>query len=174
MLFHWTGQSLQSLPFIFLSGFVIYLVILLLTRLTGLRSFSKMSAADFAMTVAVGSLFGAIISQPSPNLIDGSIALAFLFLAQYVIALLRSRLSFFSELIDNQPSLLFEKGEFIEANLTKCNVTKSDIYAKLREANALDFKKVHAVVFETTGDISVLHGDVEGGVDPRLLKDVIS
>lgn len=172
MLLKWTGQSLESLPFIFLSGIVTYLLILLYTRLVGLRSFSKMSAADFAMTVAVGSLFAAIISQPEPNIIDGATALAFLFLAQISLATGRRKLSFLSKLIDNQPLLIFEKGEFLEGNLVKSNVTKSDVYAKLREANALNLNKVHAVVFETTGDMSVLHGDAEGNIDPRLLDNV--
>lgn len=31
---------------------------------------------------------------------------------------------------------------------------------KLREANVLDLSQVRAVILETTGDVSVLHGDV--------------
>lgn len=173
MLLKWTGQNLDSFPYIFLSGLVIYAFILLFTRICGLRSFSKMSAADFAMTVAVGSLFGSIIAQPNPNIIEGTIALSFLFLAQVSIAIGRRKFSFLTKIIDNQPLLIFEKGEFLEENLSKSNVTKNDVYAKLREANALNLKKVHAVVFETTGDISVLHGDVEGGLDPCLLDNVL-
>ena len=38
--------------------------------------------------------------------------------------------------------------------------------AKLREANALNFGQVRAVVLETTGDISVLHGE---HLDPAIL-----
>lgn len=172
MLLEWTGKNLDSFPYIFLSGIIIYFLIILYTRLVGLRSFSKMSAADFAMTVAVGSLFGSVISQPSPNIIDGATALAFLYIAQLSLAKAKRKLGFLSKIVDNQPLILFEKGEFLDRNLTKSNVTKSDVYAKLREANALNFNKVHAVVFETTGDISVLHGDVEGSVDKKLLEDV--
>lgn len=43
---------------------VVYGAILYYTRLTGLRSFSKMSASDFAMTVAVGSLFASTAVSP--------------------------------------------------------------------------------------------------------------
>ena len=48
--------------------------------------------------------------------------------------------------------------------------THADLVAKLREANVLDFSSVRAVVFEATGDISVLHG--EGPLDERLLAGV--
>jgi hypothetical protein len=37
----------------------IYLAVIVATRVSGLRSFTKMSAFDFAMTVAIGSLIAA-------------------------------------------------------------------------------------------------------------------
>ena len=41
---------------------------------------------------------------------------------------------------------------------------------KLREANVLNTNQIRAVVLETTGDISVLHG--EGELQDDILKDV--
>ena len=46
-----TGSD-PSLPMILLTGIGIYAALLVPTRLTGLRSFSKMSSFDFAITVA--------------------------------------------------------------------------------------------------------------------------
>jgi len=40
---------------ILVSSCTVYAAILLYTRIVGPRSFSKMSSADFAMTIAVGS-----------------------------------------------------------------------------------------------------------------------
>lgn len=173
MLTLWTGTNLSNLPYIFLSGIGIYSFIILYTRLTGLRSFSKMSAADFAMTVAVGSMFATVISSPSPTLIDGAIALAFLFLAQFIVAILRRKSKLFCGLVDNQPLLLVQQGQFIEANMRKSNVSKNDVYAKLREANAYNMNKVHAVIFESTGDISVLHGEEPLSENPDVLQGVV-
>ena len=48
-------------------------------------------------------------------------------------------------------------------------MARSDLVAKLREANVLDLKQVRAVVLETTGDVSVLHGDV---LDEILVENV--
>jgi uncharacterized membrane protein YcaP (DUF421 family) len=52
-------------------------------------------------------------------------------------------------------------------------MTRSELRAKLREANVLEWSQIRAVVLETTGDVSVLHGD-EGGtpLDPSLLEGV--
>ena len=56
-----------------------------------------------------------------------------------------------------------------EDALAKTRVARDDLIAKLREANVRSFKMVRAVVLETTGDISVLHGDT---LDDELLTGV--
>ncbi|MDF1740070.1 MAG: DUF421 domain-containing protein [Verrucomicrobiales bacterium] len=116
-----------------------------------------MSAPDFAMTVAVGSLFAATIANPSPTLLSGLFALGLLFGGQWTIAYLRRNFDFVAPTLDNSPLLLMRDGELIPENLTKSNVTKSDVMAKLREANAFHLNRVKAVIFESTGDISVIH-----------------
>ena len=71
--------------------------------------------------------------------------------------------------LSNKPRLLMRDGVMNEEALKAARVTKSDVIAKLRESNALDFDKVRAVILESTGDISVLHGD---HFDDRLLENV--
>ena len=61
-------------------------------------------------------------------------------------------------------------GKICEEALSAERVSKSDLIAKLREANALDMSKVKAVVLETTGDISVLHGDEV--MNDALIEDI--
>ena len=80
------------------------------------------------------------------------------------------RRSFGSNLVDNTPMLLVRDGQFIEEALTKARVTRSDVYAKLRQTNVHRMDEVLAVVLETTGDISVIHG--EGPLDAALFDNV--
>jgi uncharacterized membrane protein YcaP (DUF421 family) len=49
-------------------------------------------------------------------------------------------------------------------------VTPADVRASLRQANVLDPADVKAVVLETTGDISVVHGP---DLSEALLEGVI-
>ncbi|EMI47095.1 DUF421 domain-containing protein [Rhodopirellula sp. SWK7] len=170
----WTFASFDEIAMVVLSSIVTYAVILLYTRISGLRSFSKMSASDFAMTVAVGSLFASTISSSTPTLFIGIAALGCLFAGQSALAILRQQIPWLSQLIDNEPLLLMVGGEMIEENLRKANVTRSDVYGKLRESNAFSYDQVLAVVFETTGDISVIHSERDDAViDPDIVKDVI-
>ena len=61
--------------------------------------------------------------------------------------------------MQNQPVFLMRNGEFCENGLKATRVARSDLIAKLREANVLELSSVRAAVLETTGDVSILHGD---------------
>lgn len=134
--------------------------VVMLVRVNGLRSFSKMTNFDFVMTVAVGSLLaGASQSTSWAAFAQSLAAMAALFIVQYVMARLRKASDTFETLIQNQPVVLMRNGKIFDKALIKTRVARDDLIAKLREANALDFSEVRAVILETTGDISVLHGD---------------
>lgn len=113
MIEKWITSDWNAVPMVVLSGVVTYVAILVYTRIVGLRSFSKMSAADFAMTVAVGSLFASTVSSPSPALLLGLVALAVLFAGQWSVAWMRRRANWISRWIDNEPLLLMAGGTMI-------------------------------------------------------------
>ena len=85
--------------------------------------------------------------------------MAGLFVVQAASARLRKTSDHVEDLMQNDPVFLMRNGKFCDDALTYTRVAKSDLIAKLREANVLDYGQVRAVVLETTGDVSVLHGD---------------
>lgn len=149
-----------------------YAALVVLTRLVGLRSFSKLSSFDFAITVAFGSVIAGTALSDDPPLFPAVVGLTVLFVLQFALAGLRRRVDWCSRLVDNQPLLLMVGGEMIEDHMRRAQVTKADLWAKLREANVTDLDQVHAVVMETTGDVSVLHGDPGSTLDPDVLSGV--
>ncbi len=149
--------------------------VVFVVRVIGLRTFSKMTAFDFVATVATGSLLaGACQATTWPEFAQPTLAISALLGAQFVIAKLRQASDGFEEVVQNEPVILMRDGVIFDAALRETRVARADLIAKLREANALRFLDVRAVVLETTGDISVLHGDtleqeiLEGA---RVIKD---
>ena len=149
--------------------------VIFVVRVIGLRTFSKMTAFDFVATVATGSLLaGACQATTWPEFAQPTLAISALLGAQFVIAKLRQASDGFEEVVQNEPVILMRDGVIFDAALRDTRVARADLIAKLREANALRFLDVRAVVLETTGDISVLHGDtleqeiLEGA---RVIKD---
>ena len=169
----WFAISVTDLIAIACSATLVYAAVLLYTRVVGLRSLSKMTAADFAMTIACGSILGATISAPTPTVFAGSFALLCLFLGQWLIAIGRQRFDWFNRTVDNQPILLMAGPTILNENLRRANVTRNDLYGKLREANAFKFDEIKAVIFESTGDISVIHGSKDKNLDPEIFANVI-
>ncbi|WP_372920126.1 DUF421 domain-containing protein [Salegentibacter sp.] len=168
----WFEFSIESLIAIAITAAGIYFAVILFTRIAGKRSFSKMSSFDFAMTVAVGSMIASTVLNSSVSLVQGAFGLASIYILQILIALIR-RHSPLQKLIDNSPLLLMDGPEILHENLRKARLTPGDLRSKLREANVTQLSHIKAVVFETTGDISVLqNSDKELEVQTWLLKDV--
>ena len=169
----WIFTSFDIVTPTLVSAGLIYTLIIVYTRLFGLRSFSKMSSFDFAMTIAVGSLLASTVVNKSTTVLQGGVALFSLFFLQTAIAFLRRKVSWFSTAVDNQPLLLMRGDQILHDNLRRAHLSESDLHAKLREANVLNYSQVKAVVFETTGDVSVLHTDQSDIVlDTKLLQGV--
>ncbi len=152
----WIAGETRVLWTVPLTAVAVYGVLIVATRLAGLRSFSKMSSFDFAMTVAIGSVVATAIAG-STTVLEGSLALASIFFLQWLVARWRVAQGSSRHPVDNEPLLLMDGSSMLEENLAAARVTPGDLRAKLRESNVLHCSQVRAVVLETTGDISVLH-----------------
>ena len=158
----WISTTATASLMVVLTALGIYLALILFTRLAGLRSFSKMSSFDFAVTVAFGSLLASTVLAKDPPLLRSIVALGTLYLIQYGTSQFRYRSSFVARLTDNAPILLMAGPEVLHDNLAKVRMTEDDLRSKLREANVIHREQVRAVVMEATGDVSVLHADPDG------------
>lgn len=153
----------------FLDAAILVPAMILCVRLTGLRSFSKMSSYDFAVTVGFGSVLAGTVVNPGTLWWQGLLGLAALFATQWVIGLARARFEAVQTLTDNEPLLLMVEGKLLDANMARARVTAAEIAGKLRAANVSSLDEVRAVVLETTGDVSVITGDP---VDDAILHRV--
>jgi len=149
---------------------LVFSVVIVYTRFVGLRSFAKMTSVDFATTIAVGSMIASVILPPKSSIIGGLFGIFMIYLLQYVTSVLKVRSKWFPIVIENCPVIVMKNGSIDHKALKKVNMAESDLIAKLREANVLKLSEVKAVVFESTGDVSVLHGDDE--LDDKLLSDI--
>lgn len=151
-------ESYQTLVDILISALVIYVASIVYAKLVGLRSYAKISTPDFAMTVAIGSMIATTTLSKNVSAVEGCIGVAIIFALQYIFSKARQSAIPFTPWLENKPLLLMLRGEFMARNMKVCRVTKADLISKLRENNVKDLKSVNAVVFETTGDISIIHG----------------
>ena len=169
MLEKWFLSDWSTLGAVIGSTLLMYLLVIVYTRLAGLRSFAKLSGFEFASTLATGSILASTAVSKSVTLPMGAAAIGVLYLSDLAIGNLRRRFGFGA--FDNEPLLLVFDKTIIGPAMARANMTEDDLRAKLREANVLDPSSVRAVIMETTGDVSVLHGN--GEVHDDMLRDVV-
>ena len=133
-----------------------YVSLIVLLRVSGKRTLSKMNAFDFIITVALGSTFATIVLSSSVALAEGVLALVMLVGSQFVITWLSVRSDTVKELVKSEPSLLFHQGKFLDPAMKRERVTQEEILAAVREQGQVSLAKVGAVVLETDGTFSIL------------------
>ncbi|WP_211097034.1 DUF421 domain-containing protein [Neolewinella litorea] len=155
------------------SVFIFFSIVIVIVRLSGLRTFAKMSSFDFASTIAMGTVIASVVMNGGQSILKGAIAFGTIAFFQQVYAKLKLHYPTVQDVAENEPTLLMDGPEFLVENMRKTNVSRSEIIAKLREANVITMSQVRAVVLETTGDISVLHADDGTRLEEVLLEGVV-
>ena len=150
------------------AAMVIYLLLIGCSRIIGPRSFSQMTAFDFAVTVAMGAIIGSTATGGVP-LYGGALGMITLFTVRGVVAV--GRHHGLDRWFDNRPILVMAGPRILEDRLRLAKITRRDVLEALRLAGVTSLQQVQAVVIERNGTFSVLRRGEE--IDPELLESVV-
>ncbi|TFE00581.1 DUF421 domain-containing protein [Jeotgalibacillus salarius] len=144
-----------------LVGVLAYIGLIMILRVSGKRTLSKMNAFDLIVTVALGSTLATILLSKDVALAEGITAYFVLIAMQYIFTWLSVRSVTVSKLIKSQPELLFYNGEFYRGAMKKSRILEIEMLQAARSNGLSSFEEVLAVVLETDGSFSVVKK--EGG-----------
>lgn len=167
----WLLMDWQQVVGIIVSVVGFYFCLIFFTKINGLRSFSKLSSYDFAMTIGIGSILASTVLSKSPSLLQGLLAVATLFVLQSLVSVIRRRTKSVKHLMDNQPIILMAHGEYYWDNLKEAKLSANDIKQVLRKNGIKSRSEVFAVIMETTADMSVIKNN-EATPDWTLFDDI--
>ncbi|WP_223700489.1 DUF421 domain-containing protein [Sutcliffiella deserti] len=139
-----------------LVGFMAYIGLILVLRISGKRTLTKMNAFDLVVTVAIGSTLATILLSKDVALAEGMTAFILLIGMQYIITWLSVRSDFFSSMIKSSPELLYYNGIFLKKVMKKARVLEEEVLQAARSSGIYSMNDVEAVVLETDGRISVI------------------
>ncbi|MFI7427653.1 DUF421 domain-containing protein [Micromonospora sp. NPDC049836] len=149
---------------------LVYPALVLLLRISGKRTLSKLNAFDLVVTVALGSTLATILLSRDVSLVEGLLALALLVGLQYAVALLTVRLPPAQRAVKSTPTLLLRDGKPRHDAMRASRITESEIRQGARSQGHGDLSRLAAVVLETDGSLSVISRDGYG--DGSALVDV--
>ncbi|MEW2386098.1 YetF domain-containing protein [Micromonospora sp. NPDC047707] len=135
---------------------VVYPALVLILRLSGKRTLSKLNAFDLVVTVALGSTLATILLSRDVSLVEGILALVLLVALQYGVALIGVRWPPSQRLIKARPTILLRDGQMRHATMRRLRVTESEIRQAARSQGVGDVGSLAAVVLETDGTLSII------------------
>ena len=144
-------------------GVIAYAALVVLLRISGKRTLSKLNAFDLVITVALGSTLATVLLSKDVALVEGVLAFVMLILLQFAITWLSVRSERVQKLIKAEPSLLFFRGEFLEKRMRRERVTRAELEAAVRQQGITAFEGIDAIVLETDGTVTVVKGIGQAG-----------
>ena len=132
-----------------------FAALMILLRVSGKRTLSKLNAFDFVFVVAVGSVFASTIISKDITLVEGVAAMATLIAIQVIMAELAARFPIAERIINGEPTLLLSRGKFIPRALKKERITEEEVRGAIRANGVNRVEDVDAVILENDGTLSV-------------------
>lgn len=133
---------------------VAYVALVLILRLSGKRTLSKLNAFDFIVTIAIGSTLASVITTRSLSLLEGITALGLLVGLQYLVTATSVRWKGFHRAVTAEPTLLLRNGAPLVAAMKRQRITADELEAAVRQAGGRVLQDADVVILETDGSLT--------------------
>lgn len=149
-------NSMADLVRVVIVGTLAYVSLIVLLRISGKHTLSKMNAFDLVVTVALGSTLATVLLSKDVALMEGIVGFLVLIALQYGVAWTSVRAAWARKLVKSEPSLLFYRGVFLDTAMRHERVARDEVRAAVRSQGIAEMQQVGAVVLETDGSFSVI------------------
>ena len=142
-----------------LRAVVIYVLVMLLVRLSGKRAVGQFTPFDLVVVILLGNAVQNGINGGDNSLTGAVIMASTLIGLNYLVAMLTSRFRFFEKIVEGHRVLVARDGKVLERVLRRELISKHDFEEALRMNNVESVEDVETAMLETNGHISVVPKD---------------
>ncbi|MDB4924262.1 DUF421 domain-containing protein [Mucilaginibacter sp.] len=137
-------------------AFVIYIIALVLIRISGRRTFGKKSAFDNTIAIILGAILSRAVVGAS-DFVPTVVCCLVLVLLHRLLAMISLHNESFARLLRGESMVLFENEKLNDENMKLGLISKNDLMGDVRsKANINSLTNVKQVYLETSGEISVV------------------
>ena len=134
---------------------VVYIVVLLLTRLSGKRSIGQSAPFDMLVIVLLGTAVQNSLIGEDTSLLGGLILAATLLTLNWLVGFVTARSRRAQAWVEGVPVVLVRDGTVFWQQLRHSNVAPEDLDVAMREAGCDGHRDIALAMLETSGRISV-------------------
>lgn len=138
---------------------VIYLVILIGLRLLGKRELSQLTPLELVTLMLIPEIVSQSMIGEDFSVTNGVIGITTIFSLVFLTSLLKQKVKTVERIIEGSPSLLVERGKFLEENLNKERITPDEVFGEMHKSGLEYLTQVKWAILETDGKISIVPED---------------
>ena len=142
-----------------LRALVIYVLVMVLVRLSGKRAVGQFTPFDLVVVILLGNAVQNGINGGDNSLTGAVIMASTLIGLNYLVAMLTSRFRWIEKIVEGQRVHLVKDGKVLEAVLRRELISQHDFEEALRMNNVESVADVDTAMLETNGHISVVPKD---------------
>ncbi len=152
-------DHIDKLGRIVLTAAMIYVLIVVVTKVSGKRSTSQLNNFDWIVTVMIGSIGASTILLKEIPFIEGSASIVTLYLLQYAVTKYSSISPHFSRLILSEPRVVFYQGQFLPDAMRAERLTRQELESAMRSEDIKSFDEIEAIIFESDATLAIITKD---------------
>lgn len=133
---------------------VMFVVVLVLTRLMGKRELAQMNALDIVVLVTLGDLVQQAVTQEDYSITGGILAAATFAICAVALSWVAYRFPRARRTLEGSPTVLIRDGELVQQVLKTERLTIDDVREEARQQGIRSFADVDLAVLEPSGAIS--------------------
>lgn len=142
-----------------LRALLIFIITLILIRISGRRSFAMKSPFDNTIVILLGAVLSRAITGASPFIPTVFASLVIVILHR-LFAWLSIKNRSFGKLVKGSKMILYANDQHIDKNMSKALVSKEDLAESVRlEIHKDDLREIETACMERNGQISVVKKD---------------
>lgn len=134
---------------------VVYLVLLVMVRLTGKRTVGQFTPFDLVVVLLLSEAVSGSINAQDESLVGGLIAAATLLSLNVLIATVSARSKKVDAVLEGSPVLIGRDGVIYDEVLKRQRVPRSDMDKALREADC-ELEDMRMAILEADGNINIM------------------
>ena len=139
-----------------LRGVAIYVLVMVLIRLSGKRAVGQFTPFDLILLILIGNAVQNGINGGDNSLTGAAIMATTLVALNWLVAFATSRSRKMEKVVEGVPVVLARRGKLYRDVLRRELVSEDDFKEALRMNNVADAEEVELALLETNGSISVV------------------